>query len=115
MIKTVTSNCPEIVVVGGSPAGPYISTGAMSAGQLRYNPNTQNTEVYDGVNWQNINTGYVDIRLSPETQDLLNWLRKHRLEVEQDEAVRKDHPAVKKAWEQYQVVKTLAKKEKENV
>jgi hypothetical protein len=46
---------------------------------------------------------------------LLNWLSAFKYEHEQELKLREEIPAVKNAWEQYQVVKILAKKEKQDV
>lgn len=96
------------MVTNGMPYAPYISPGAMSAGQMRYNPNTQNYEVYDGIAWHSVSNTITGISLSPEIEDLLVWLRQHKAEVEAEKKLRDLHPAVKNAWEQYQVVKTLS-------
>ena len=108
MIKSINSYSSAIMVTNGTPHTPYISPGAMSAGQLRYNTNTQNVEVYDGVAWQSISSTTTGISLSPEVEDLLVWLRQHKKEVEEEKRLRETHPAVKNAWEQYQVIKTLS-------
>lgn len=115
MIKSIASSSSFIQVSGGSTASPYISPGATSAGMLRYNPNTQSIEVYDGVAWLALSNSYADISLSMEADSLLRWVRDHRIKIEEEEKLRNDHPAVKNAWEQYQVIKTLSQKEKENV
>lgn len=106
MIKSISSNSPFIHVNGDDPH-PYISSNAVSAGMLRYNPNTQNIEVYDGISWHALFRGHVSISLSTEADDLLRWVREHKKNVEQEEKLRNDHPAVKNAWEQYQTIKIL--------
>ena len=108
MIKSINSYSSAIMVTNGTPHMPYISPGAMSAGQLRYNTNTQNVEVYDGVAWQSISSTTTGISLSPEVEDLLVWLRRHKAEVEAEKRLRETNQAVKNAWEQYQVIKTLS-------
>jgi len=49
--------------------------------------------------------------MSPTYADLLNWLSSFKYEHEQELKLREESLAVKNAWEQYQVVKALAKKE----
>ena len=39
------------------------------------------------------------------------WLQNFRMEHEKEKKLREENQAVKNAWEQYQVVKTLAQKE----
>ena len=60
--------------------------------------------------------GGVDITASmqPLYREALEWLVIYRYEVEQEKRLREESTAVKNAWEQYQVVKTLAMKETSN-
>ena len=55
----------------------------------------------------------LSVTMSPTYADLLNWLSAFK--YEQELKLREEIPAVKNAWEQYQVVKILAKKEKQDV
>jgi hypothetical protein len=56
----------------------------------------------------------LSVTMSPTYTDLLNWLSMFKYEHEQELKLREESPAVKNAWEQYQVVKALAKKETTN-
>lgn len=51
------------------------------------------------------------INMSSHHKDNLIWLQKFRFEYEKELKLREENPAVKNAWEQYQVIKTLAQKE----
>jgi hypothetical protein len=53
---------------------PYISPGAQSAGNMRYNTNMQKIEVYDGNSWLELGGGYADIKLSPVVETAINWV-----------------------------------------
>ena len=108
MIRGINSYSSAIMVTNGTPHTPYISPGAVGAGMLRYNSNTYTIEVSDGVSWQPISNTQTGISLSPEVEDLLAWLRRHKMEVEAEKRLRETNQAVKNAWEQYQVVKTLS-------
>jgi hypothetical protein len=57
--------------------------------------------------------GGVDLYVSmyPNYRECMEWLVKFKYEHEQEQRLREESPAVKNAWEQYQVVKALAKKE----
>jgi hypothetical protein len=57
----------------------------------------------------------LSVTMSPTYADLLNWLSMFKYEHEQELILRENNQAVKNAWEQYQVVKILAKKEKQDV
>ena len=51
------------------------------------------------------------ISMNSVAKDNLQWLQNFRLEQEKEKKLREENLAVKNAWEQYQVVKTLAQKE----
>lgn len=108
MIRGINSYSSAIMVTNGTPYVPYISPGAVGAGMLRYNSNTQNIEISDGVSWQSMSSTTAGISLTPEVEDLLVWLRQHKKEVEEEKRLRESNQAVKNAWEQYQVIKTLS-------
>jgi len=51
------------------------------------------------------------ISMNSVAKDNLQWLQNFRYEQEKEKKLREESPAVKNAWEQYQVVKALAQKE----
>lgn len=57
--------------------------------------------------------GGVDITITMNTihKENLRWLENFRKEYEEERRLRESNPAVKNAWEQYQVVKILAQKD----
>ena len=57
----------------------------------------------------------ITINMNEPYKTNLRWLNMFRQEYEEEKKMRESHPAVQKAWEQYQVIKTLAQKEKETV
>ena len=121
MIKSIHSNSPFITVSGGNPGSTYIgnySNNAPGVGNMRYNPNNQNIEVYDGSTWIILSAHHANISLSDETVSLLEWARKKRdeeLEIErlaQTNSTIKDLVTqLKEKQEQIHVVKTLLKEE----
>ena len=120
MIKTISTNSPFITVSGGNPGSTYIGnySNAAGVGNMRYNPNNQNIEVYDGSTWIILSAHHANISLSDETVSLLEWARKKRdeeLEIErlaQTNSTIKDLVTqLKEKQEQIHVVKTLLKEE----
>ena len=99
MIKGINSSGRYVQVNGGSPSTNYISPGAVGAGQMRYNPNTNNIEVNDGNMWQTLGTGFATVELTPDTESLLEWARKKRSEELEYERLAQDNQAVKIAME----------------
>jgi hypothetical protein len=57
----------------------------------------------------------INIHMTEPHKANLRWLAILREEYETEKRLRESHPAIQKAWEQYQVIKTLTQKEKENV
>lgn len=112
MISTIYSNSTAIVTnVTGSP--PYIpNSGVLSQGTVRYNGTLRNLEVYDGHNWLPIGQN-VSMDLAPEVQDILRWAQKKRQEDAELDALCEQHPGVKAAREQLEIMRRLVKKESE--
>ena len=81
MIKSIHSGSPFLTVSGGNPGSTYIgnySNNAPGVGNMRYNPNSQNIEVYDGSTWIILSAHHTNINLSDEAVSLLEWARKKR-------------------------------------
>ena len=62
-------------------------------------------QVFDGSNWQNIQSSYATVELDGETQQLLDYVRKKQREEAEIEALSNDHPAVRIAKENLNKVK----------
>jgi hypothetical protein len=94
------------IIVSHSSSKPYISPGAQSAGMVRYNSNSQNMEVYDGIAWLQI-TNNVEVSLTGETEMLLEWAREKMLEERRIDELCKQHPGLAKARDNYELFKRL--------
>jgi len=120
MIKNINSHSKYLTVIGGAPH-TYINNygGALQGvGNIRYNTNTQNIEVYDGSTWVTMNMGYADINLTPVAINALEWAEKKRNEELEREQLAQTNPAVKdllaqikEKEDQIKMVQTLIKKE----
>ena len=73
-ITNVSSSSPYLNVTSYQGSKPYISPGSQTAGMMRYNTNSQNMEVYDGVSWQILGMGNATIELSGMAQTAINWV-----------------------------------------
>ena len=121
MIKSINSSSPFLTVSGGNPGSTYIgnySTNAPGVGNMRYNPNNQNIEVYDGSTWIILSAHHANINLNTEAVSLLEWARKKRDEELERERLAKTNPAIKdlitqieEKEEQIRVVQSLIKEE----
>jgi hypothetical protein len=106
MIKGITSvgKYVTVTVSGGSGAsGPYISPGALSAGMVRYNSNSQNLEVYDGVAWIAYAQSYSSVGLTPEAEALLDWAKEKRAEEQRLKELSEKSPAIKDLIDQMNI------------
>jgi len=121
MIKSIHSSSPFITVSGGNPGSTYIgnySNNAPGVGNMRYNPNNQNIEVYDGSTWIILSAHHTNINLSDEAVSLLQWARKKRDEELDIERLAQTNPVIKDLVnqikdkeEQIKVVQTLLKED----
>jgi hypothetical protein len=112
MIKNITPIGKYIQVNGGSNAYPYISPGAANAGQLRYNTNMSNLEIWDGVTWREITNNYTGIGLTSEAEALLDWARTKRDEDIKFKALMAEHPGVKDLKEKLDIMMALVSEAK---
>jgi hypothetical protein len=82
MLKTINSMSRYMMVNGGTPATTYITSGSgyMNVGDLRFNTNTQNLEVYDGQIWRELNTSHASVGLTPDAEMALDWAMKKRID-----------------------------------
>lgn len=98
MIKSIHSSSPFITVSGGNPGSTYIgnySNNAPGVGNMRYNPNSQNIEVYDGSTWIILSAHHTNINLSDDAVSLLEWARKKRDEDLERERLVQNNPVIK--------------------
>ena len=113
MIKSISPTGRYIQTTGGSPMTPYISPGAQGAGQVRYNTNSSNMEVWDGVSWKEINGNYVSIGLSSEAESLLDWARTKRDEDIKFKSLIESHPGIQDLKEKLDILVALVTKEQD--
>jgi hypothetical protein len=120
MIKTISTSSPFITVSGGNPGSTYIGnySNAAGVGNMRYNPNNQNIEVYDGSTWIILSAHHATINLSDEAVGLLQWARKKRdeeFELERlantNETIKDLVNQIKDKEEQIRIVQALIKSE----
>ena len=120
MIKSLSTSSPFITVSGGNPGSTYIGnySTAPGVGNMRYNPNNQNIEVFDGSTWIILSAHHANINLSDDVVSLLEWARKKRDEELTLQRLAESSPVikdlinqVKEKQEQIKIVQTLIKEE----
>jgi hypothetical protein len=114
MIDNIFSSSPYIQISGGS-SSTYVNgyAGAQGVGNIRYNTSMQKMEVYDGSAWITLSTGAAGINLTGAAQSAIDWALKKMNE----ESLLKDrmekHPGLKQAYEQFQIMEILTRKEED--
>jgi hypothetical protein len=89
---------------------PHISNSGQSAGTIRFNTDTQHTEVFTGAHWVCIDsTG--TIGLSAAAENALDWCLKKMDEEQSLQRKMEEHPTLKTAYEQYKMVEALVHEE----
>lgn len=107
MIKNLASSSNYVTVSGNYPPTIY-NNGQLNVGQLRYNPASQNMEVFDGNMWQILSQG-ATVGLSWDADAAIRWA----IEKQKEEASLKErmeqHPGLKDAWDKFQMMDILTK------
>lgn len=115
MIGTIKTTSKYVAVTGG-PAGNYINNiNYMSVGQLQYNTNTQQLELYNGKEWQPVNLGTYHVDLNPHAEKILDWAAKKMFEEQDLKERMEKYPGLKDAYEQFQIMDALTIEEEKNV
>jgi hypothetical protein len=99
MIKGISPQGKYMYVHGGNASSAYISPGAIGAGMIRWNSNTNCLEVNDGNMWKTLDMGYATVGLSLEAESLLDWAKTKMQEEQEMKKLAEDHPAVAMALE----------------
>jgi hypothetical protein len=95
MIKSILQSGRYLTVTGNGTY-PYISNNgnSLGTGNMRFNTQTQNVEVYDGNQWITCSTGSVSVGLNGDAELLLDWARIKRDEESRIVALAAKHPTV---------------------
>jgi len=104
MIKSIQSLSPHVTVDHYSP--PYVGGNSQSAGQMRFNTNTQQVDVYDGNSWISMSQN-VNVRMSYTAEEAIRWATIKMQEENELKAKMEKYPTLKSAYEQYKLVEAL--------
>jgi len=120
MIGNISQTGKYIAVTGG-PGSNYVNnSGYMSVGELRYNTNNQQLELYNGTNWQPLIMGQYNVGLNPDAEQILDWAKTKMREEYKLEQLAKENVAIQdlvnqinEKKDQIKMVHILTKKESE--
>jgi hypothetical protein len=95
MIKHVYTNGPYLTKTDNQ-ATNYMNnySGVQGLGNMRFNTTTQSVEVYDGMMWQPMPMGTVNLSLTQEAVDAIGWVNQKRVEEMKMKELADKHPAV---------------------
>lgn len=102
-----------IQITGMYNSMPYISTSALSSGQLRWNGSNNHIEVYDGVLWHAMPDSSPTISLDDHTKSILRWAEEKMQEEHELKKRMEQHPGLRDAYEQFKVMDALILEEKQ--
>ena len=109
----------NVVVSNINPGSLYFSMNADTdtstpPGSVRYNPNRNALEVWNGSAWMVMADTLTTVNLSPEVEGILRWARKKMTEEAELKQLISKYPALQNAHDQFQLVKHLVAEEKNN-
>ncbi len=112
MIKGINGSA-FVSVSGGQMNLPYINSNALSSGQLRFNPGTQNFEVYDGIVWQSIMPAYANVDLPDYVKETVMWANQKMMEERQIDELCKKYPGLDKARDNFELFKKFVQSQEQ--
>ncbi len=111
MIRNIHTNEDYLIINKGyNFANHSYSPGAQSAGLLRYNYNSSEVEVYNGMSWHTLG-GDTSINFSKETVEVLEWARAKMQEEAQLKSLMARHPGLKDLNDKFEMMKALCQQE----
>lgn len=105
-IRTSGSSYFEAVECGARSIATHGSH-AQGVGNMRYNINTNTTEVFNGITYVPIDLGYTTLGLSREAIELLDWARERRAQELQIKALADQHPGIQDLQEKLKIMIAL--------
>ena len=104
-----------VIVTGGNTSVPYVSQNSNNPMQGMVRVHGSDLQVFDGNSWLTMSTSYATASLDQDTQDLLQWARKKKLDEEALLSLPSDHPAVKSARQNLNNAKAEVKRLEEQL
>jgi len=103
------------VTVGHTGTTPYfnIQNNQLLLGQVRWNPNLQCLEVYDGTVWHP-KRDVTTVDLSSEAKELMEWIRVRRQREQQIDELVASHPALRDLHEQFEMMLKLVQQDEKD-
>ena len=111
MIRNIHTNEDYLIINKGyNFANHSYSPGAQSAGLLRYNYNSSDVEVYNGMSWHTLG-GDTSINFSKETVEVLQWAHAKMQEEARLKSLIARHPGLEDLHNKYELMRALCQEE----
>ena len=95
MIKSVIGNSPYLMVATNNTSNFMNNySGAQGLGNIRFNTSTQSLEVYDGTMWRPMEMGTVNLSLTQDAVEAIDWANHKRVEEMKIKELAEKYPAV---------------------
>ena len=112
MINKIISSAPQITVFNGEPKSPELNyelpqnKKIYKPGDVRFNPETKNLEVFDSDNWVVFfgNTTYINLEV--ETLHTLVWAKGRMQEEEHIKEMAQVYPTIEDAWQHFKLAES---------
>lgn len=92
----------------GSGPGIYFNVSGLNSGQVRYNPNMQSLEVFDGSSWRRwIMNHEIQVTLTEEATEVMDWAIKKMSEEKKLKEKLDRYPGLRQLHEQFEIMKAL--------
>ena len=106
MINSFTQASKYVTAYMGSSSDPYFSMSAASAGMLRFNGDTRNLEVYDGMSWRTINGTSATVSMNQEAEKAIDWALQKMAQEKEWYELASSNEAVRIALDQLEQART---------
>ena len=111
MIKSLITQGPYLQITGGYHNYPFMSPGAVCAGQLRWNTNTNEMEVNDGVSWRSLGAINTTVSLTADAQQALTWAIQKMQEEQELKQRMERYPGLRDTHEQFRIMNALCQEQ----
>jgi hypothetical protein len=116
MIGSIGSGSDYIIVSGGktipnSLLHSNVQNELRVTGNIRYNANVCQLEVYDGHDWCMFNTSHAAVDLTARAKEILGWAEHKMHEERKLRAMMERHPGLKDLNDKLEMMKVLCQEE----
>ena len=95
MIKSIDTHSRYVTIYHGSATSTYVNNANyMNVGDVRFNINSQQLELYTGQTWQSINMATPTVGLNDVAETAIDWVLKKMEQEKEAKRMAEQYPAV---------------------